>query len=101
MMPQLMREKSFLKKELPCPDFYCSLGEIYISMEIFDRADTILQRAIEKNPKYAETHFLLAKVHKNQGLTEKAIEELKKCIDYNPPGWLKQKAKEALSNLTH
>ena len=88
-----------LETKLSYPDFYCSLGEIYISMEIFERADAVLQRAIEKNPKYAETHFLLAKVRENQGLKEKAIEELKKCIDSNPPEWLRQKANETLSKL--
>jgi len=89
-----------LEKDLSYPDFYCSLGEIYISMKMFAKADGILQRAIEKNPKYAETHFLLAEVHENQGLKEKAIAELKKCVDYNPPEWLKQKAKGALNKLT-
>ena len=89
-----------VKKKLSYPDFYCSLSEIYISMGMFDRADATLQKAIKKDPKHAETHFLLAKVHENQGLKEKAIDELKKCVDYNPPESLKQKAKEALSRLS-
>ncbi len=89
-----------LEKKVSYPDFYCSLGEIYISMKMFAKADGILQKAIEKNPKYAEIHFLLAKVHENQGLKEKAIEELKECTHCNPPEWLKQKAKETLSKLT-
>jgi tetratricopeptide (TPR) repeat protein len=57
-------------------------------------------RGIEKKLKRAETHFLLAKVHENLGLKKKAIEELKKCVDYNPAESLKQKAEKTLDKLT-
>jgi len=92
--------KILLEKKLPYPDFYCSLGEIYISMNMLDRADAILQRAIEKDPKRAETHYLLAKVYESRDLKEKTIEALKKCIGFNPPESLKQTAKETLNKLT-
>jgi tetratricopeptide (TPR) repeat protein len=92
--------KVLLEKKLPYPDFYCSLGEIYISMDKLDQADATLQRATLINPKRAETHFLLAKVHESRGLKEKAIAALKECVACNPPESLKQKAKEFLRKLT-
>ena len=53
-----------LEKKLSYPDFYCSLGKIYIAMDMLDRAAATLQRGIEKNPEYAETHFLLSEIQK-------------------------------------
>ena len=88
-----------LQKELSYPDFYCSLAEIYISIGTLGRAEAILQKAIAKHPKYAEAHFLSAKVYENQGYREKAMEELKKCIKCEPPERLEQKANEILTRL--
>ncbi|MFH1630144.1 MAG: tetratricopeptide repeat protein [Pseudomonadota bacterium] len=100
---QFIAINNYIRQNPHHPDLHNALGSSCVKakryMGIFDRADAILQRGIEKNPKYAKAHSLLAKVYENQGLKEKAIEELKKCVDYNPPEWLKQKAKETLSKL--
>jgi tetratricopeptide (TPR) repeat protein len=37
--------KILIEKKLPYPDFYCSLGEMYSSMNMIYKADAILQKA--------------------------------------------------------
>jgi len=70
--------ETLLEQGLPYPDFYCSLGEIYLTRGLFDRAEEVLKKASEIRPEYAKAHLLLSKVYENRGPKETAVEELKK-----------------------
>ena len=95
-----LKEGQYLfEKGLPYPDFYCSLGEIYISLKMYDEAKAILQRLLEKKPKYARAHLVLAQFYENMGAKDKAISQLLKCLDSNPSKEGKLEAREALFRL--
>jgi tetratricopeptide (TPR) repeat protein len=96
----LKEGQHLLKKGLPYPDFLCSLGDIYISLKMFEEAETVLQSALEKKPKYARAHLVLANLYENTGATDKAISQLLKCLDSDPLKEYKLEAQEALQRLS-
>lgn len=95
-----LKEGQYLfEKGLPYPDFYCSLGEIYISFKMFDKAEAILQSTLKKKPRYARAHLILAQFYENMGDKDKAISLLLKCLDSNPSKERELDAREALLRL--
>jgi len=92
--------ETLLEQGLSYPDFYCSLSEIYLALGMFDRAEAVLNLANDIRPAYAKTHFILSKVCESQGRKETAIEELKRCMDCDPPESLRQEGMERLKQLT-
>jgi tetratricopeptide (TPR) repeat protein len=95
-----LKEGQYLfEKGLPYPDFHCSLGEIYISLKMFDEAEAVLQSALEKKPTYSRAYLVLAQLYENMGAKDKAISQLLKCLDSNPSKEHKLEASEALLRL--
>ena len=95
-----LKEGQYLFEQgLPYPDFHYSLGEIYISLKMYDEAEAILQRLLEKKPKYVRAHLILAQLYENMSANDKAISQLRKCLDSNPSKERKLEAREALLRL--
>ncbi|MCK4817877.1 tetratricopeptide repeat protein, partial [bacterium] len=69
------------------------------SLKMYDEAKAILQRLLEKKPKYARAHLVLAQFYENMGAKDKAISQLLKCLDSNPSKEGKLEAREALFRL--
>ena len=95
-----LKEGQYLyEKGLPYPDFNCSLGEIYMSLKLYDKAESVLQNSLVKKPKYARAHLVLAQLYENMDAKDKAISQLLKCLDSNPSKDYKMEAQEALLRL--
>lgn len=59
-------------------------GMIEISMDRLEQAATILRKAIELDPEYVPSHYLLARVLYTQNHFDEAIDESKKAITLSP-----------------
>ena len=59
-------------------------GMIEISMDLLERARARFQKAIELDPSYVSSHYLLARVLYTQNHFDEAIEESKKAITLSP-----------------
>ena len=88
-----------IEKNLEYPDFYCGLGEVYLSLGMLEEGRDILQKALDKNPGYAQTHFLLAGLYEREGSSNNAITALQKCLDCSPSQKLYDRSQKALSRL--
>ena len=53
----LKQGQYLLEKNLTYPDFYCGLGEVYISMGRIDEGRNMLQRALDKYPGYPQAEI--------------------------------------------
>jgi len=69
------------EKELPYPDFRCAVGEVYLSLEKFEKALEVVNKVLDEKPDFPPAHFLLAQIYNKKGDTDKAAETLRKCLD--------------------
>ncbi len=56
----LKQGQYLLEKNLTYPDFYCGLGQVYISMGRIDEGRNMLQMALDKYPGYPQAELILS-----------------------------------------
>jgi len=78
-------------------DAHKSLGSLYVRLEIKEKALREFKAALEFVPNDSECYFYLGKIHYEMGETEKAIDNLEKCV-YLGTKWEK-KAQEILEKI--
>ncbi len=86
-------------EKLSYPDFYCTLAEVYLDLDMYENSLMSVTRTMEMNPQYARAHFLLARIYEKQGRTGDALSELEKCTVCKPPAELQALVGEALDRL--
>ncbi|HEY3277420.1 MAG TPA: tetratricopeptide repeat protein [Syntrophorhabdaceae bacterium] len=86
-------------KNLPYPDFYCALGEVYLALSKFDEALASVERTLALNRSYARAHMLMAQIYEKQGNHELALEELDKCVVCKPPREIQTEIKQMTARL--
>lgn len=68
-----------VEKDPQWRDGYLNLGQIYMSLNKFDKAETTLKTALSKDPICGRTHYLLSLVYQERGNTDGAKLELAKA----------------------
>ena len=95
----LLHGEFIFAKNMPYPDFYCAMGEVYLALSMFDEAARSIQKTLDMNPQYGKAHFLLAQIYEKHGKIRQALEELEKCAECKPPKALQAMIREALNRL--
>jgi len=73
-----------------------ALGEVYGRMDIQQRAEDVLRRAIYVRPRYPQAHAALGEVHRKRGEREQAVEAFEEAIRLDPENLV---AHKGLGNL--
>jgi tetratricopeptide (TPR) repeat protein len=95
----LVHGESISSRNLLYPDFYCTLGEVYLALSRFEDALKYVNKTLELNPHYARGHLLLSQIYEKEGNTHGALEELERCTVCKPPRELQLIIKEAEKRL--
>lgn len=97
---EALEKAAFLvRKELPYPDLYADIAEIYLDLGLCEKAAAHVDRALELKAHYAKAHLIKALVKEKQECFEEAKTELAVCLKLNPPAAYRKKAEEAMLRL--
>ena len=97
---EALEEAAFLvRKELPYPDLYADIAEIYLDLAHYEKAAEHVDRALEIKAHYAKAHLIKALVKEKQDSYQEAMAELALCLKLNPSARLQKMAEEAMLRL--
>ncbi len=95
-----LEEAAFLEgKELPYPDLYADIAEIYLDLALYEKAISYADRALEIKGGYAKAYYLRAAVRERQHQFLEARADLTMCLKLNPSTRLLKLAEEAMLRL--
>ena len=66
------------------PFYYCNLGVVYRSLELFDRSISCYRRALELKPDYTDAFNNLANIFRKQGRLKQAAALYRKALSLQP-----------------
>lgn len=99
-VPEALEEAGFLAmKELPYPDLYADMAELYLALGLYEQTIANVDKALEIKSSYARAHFIKAILKERQSHLEEARAALAMCLKLNPSGELLKMAEEAMQRL--
>lgn len=78
---------------------YSTAGTIYFELKQFDKALGCFAKAVDLDPSYPLTYYNRSSVLVQLGKTQSAIEDLEKCLGFNPGDDLRQLIAKRLNAL--
>ena len=76
--------EKILATDLDCTEAYEEIGDNYLSLRQYDKAEKALKRALNLNKKSANANYLLGFVHSCTGAWENSVELLEKADTLYP-----------------
>lgn len=73
-----------LQAEPECFVYMGGLAYVYTELKQFEKAEALMKRALELNPKYARGYYRLSLVESGRGNKARAVEYLKKARELDP-----------------
>jgi len=80
----LKKAISYQKNEKSMLPLYAELGNTYIRLKKFNKAEIALKKSLKIDPDFINAHYGLAGVYLNQNKNEEALIELQKVIELAP-----------------
>ncbi|HSE82963.1 MAG TPA: tetratricopeptide repeat protein [Thermodesulfobacteriota bacterium] len=98
------------RNDISLQEFACArLGDSYISLRKFDKAENYLKKAVKLNSKESHYHYLLSIVYSASGMIASVIKELEHAVTLSPHeseyqrvlGWAKIICGESKEGIKH
>lgn len=99
---EALEEAVFLVgKELPYPDLYADIAEIYLDLALYEKAVASANKALEIKGSYAKAYLMRALARERQHQLPEAKADLALCLQFNPSGALRKTAEEGMLRLVN
>ena len=109
-IPLLEKLLRFGRNDISLQEFACArLGDSYISLRKFDKAENYLKKAVKLNAGESHYHYLLSIVYSASGMITSVIKELEHAVTLSPKeseyqrvlGWAKIICGESEQGIKH
>ena len=82
--PFLIKKYENILKKNPNSKIFCPLAQIYRSRKDFERAKTLCEKGLQRNPTYSAGYLVQAQIYKDQGYQEEALNSLHQAKALSP-----------------
>ena len=95
----LKKAISYQKNEKSMLPLYAELGNSYIRLKKFNKAEIFLKKSLKIDPDFINAHYGLAGVYLNQNKNEEALIELQKVIELAPKSIQAKYARDIMQKI--